>query len=166
MTADQGLLIGSRTCACGAPLPEYPGVGRPRRWCDECYPTRAPARKQHEVPAGVSHRSGVLLDVPVTAGRVSRADPQTSADAARTAPVGSLPARIIDAYRTRGQLTPFEVVAVLRLEAREDTVRAAVGRMHRDGVLVATGTTRLSPRGRKSMVLKLAQVNEGESSVR
>lgn len=78
MTPNQGVLIGSRTCKCGAPLPEYPGVGRPRSLCEACYPTRAPARKQHEVPAGVSVEPRARLT-----------DPDTSHEAARVASISA-----------------------------------------------------------------------------
>lgn len=131
MSPDQGVLLGAECRQCHAPLPEYPGVGRPRSLCDECYPPRAPARKQHEVPAPLSRRS----------------DPVTSIEAAASVDARAVEARILEAFAQFGLLNDDELAGVLD-DLHPPTVKTARSRLAKAGCLVDSGRTRPSNRGR------------------
>lgn len=147
MSPDQTSLTLTRSCRdCGADIPWDGGPGRPRVVCDACRPRQWPPL-----------RSEVINQ---SAGRplARRTDPRTAHQAAASITPGHVEKRIVETYRLFGWLTPFECADVLG-DAHDGTVRSAVGRLRKSGVLVETGTTRPSPRGRASMVLKLAEAS-------
>ncbi len=150
-----------RCRGCDEPL-TYPGVGRPRVYCDSCRPDWFPAVK--EVPSAVSMafpgfpEAPTTRTVPVKAHerRVSgppsvplarTTDPDTSRAAAVRIRPGEHARRraVLHAFVEHGPMIVAEVHQ--RVGGRSNTIAGAVSRYALDGWLEATGERRQSPWG-------------------
>lgn len=121
-------------------MPEYPGVGRPRAYCDPCRPGWFPPLK--EVNRARS-------------GRARSTDPDTS-HAAAALDHTAVERRILDAFDLMAWLTDDELADMLP-DAHPPTVKAARSRLSKTTppTLVDTGTRRPSNRGRLMIVWSL-----------
>lgn len=150
MTPDQTTFALYTCRTCGVEL-EYQGVGRPPVFCEEHRPASFPTPKH---PVRVRQQvNGAGSGCPLPRHR--HTDPPTSRDAAGSVPPTAVETRILEAFALFGWLTDPELVEVV--EGYGPTIRTARSRLTKTGVLVATGTTRLSPRGRACIVWKRAE---------
>ena len=96
------------------------------------------------------------LTLGVDEPRSRRADPDTSRDAAQSITPGRTEARILQVFRWAGRgLTADELVGRFEAEAHDATIKTALSRVAKAGLLVDSGERRLSNRHRQQIVWRL-----------